>query len=398
MIYFDHQSTSPTDPRVVDAMLPYFSEHYGNPQARFVNGEKPRQAIQEARVAVADLIHAKESEIIFTSSGSESNNLAIKGIAKAYRKKGRHIVASKIEHPSVLNPLQSLEKDGYQITYVGVDQFGLVDLAGLKKSIRDDTILVAVTHASNEIGTIEPIAEIARIVHDSGSLLFTDGVQTIGNIPVDVRELDVDLMSMAGHQFYGPKGAAALFVRKGVKIFPMIEGGIQEGRKRAGTENVPGIVGMGKAAELAKAEMPQRLEKISQLGKMLIEGVQEKITNVHLTGHPEKRLPGHASFCFEFVEGESMLLFLSAQGIEGASGSTCSSQDLKASHVLMALGVGDLLAQGSLLFSLGKENSVEEVEIFLEKLPPIVDRLRSMSPVHEGFDYKKESFKGSHSH
>ena len=292
MIYFDHQSTSRPDARVIAAMLPYLEEHYGNPQARFQSGEMPRQGIEAARQAVADLIHAQPEEIIFTASGTESNNLAIKGILKANGKKGKHIVASKIEHHSILNPLQTLAKSGYSVTYLSVDRYGFVDLDELKKSIRPDTVLVAITHASNEIGTLEPVAEISSIVHERESLLFADGVQTVGNIPVDVMQLGVDLLSMAGHQFYGAKGAAALYVRHGVRIHPLIEGGIQENGRRSGTENVAGIVGMGKAAELAQQEMPQRLESITKMGKDLIAGIQERIERVHLTGHPEQRLPG----------------------------------------------------------------------------------------------------------
>ncbi len=398
MIYFDHQSTTPADSRVIDAMLPFFREHFGNPQARFVSGDQPRDAIKKARKAVADLINADESEIIFTANGSESNNLAIKGLARALHKKGKHIITSQIEHSSVLKSLKSLEKDGYEISCISVDSFGLINLAELEKTIRDDTIFAVFIHSSNEIGTIEPVEKIARILQNRSVLFICDGVQTVGNIPVDVRRLAVDLMSLAGHQFYGPKGAAALFVRKGVKIYPQIEGGIQENSRRAGTENVPGIVGIGKAAELARLEMADRIKQVSKLGNELIAGIKEKVTNVHLIGHPTERLPGHVSFCFEYVEGESMLLLLSAAGIEGASGSTCSSHQLKTSHVLLAIGVGDLLAQGSMLFSLGKENSKKEVDCFLEKLPPIVERLREMSPVDENFKYDKKSFNRAINH
>ncbi len=393
MIYFDHQSTTPADSRVIDAMLPFFREHFGNPQARFSSGDQPRDAIKKARKAVADLINADESEIIFTSNGSESNNLAVKGLARALQKKGKHIISSQIEHSSVLKSLKSLEKDGYEISYISVDSFGLINLSELEKTIRDDTIFAVFTHSSNEIGTIEPIEKIAQILHDRSVLLISDGIQTVGNIPVDVRSLDVDLMSLAGHQFYGPKGIAALFVRKGVKIYPQIEGGIQESSRRAGTENAPGIVGIGKAADLARLEMADRIKHVSKLGNKLISGIQKKISHVHLIGHQTKRLPGHVSFCFEYVEGESMLLLLSAAGIEGASGSTCSSHQLKTSHVLLAIGVEDLLAQGSMLFSLGKENKKKEVDYFLEQLPSIVERLREMSPVDENFNYDKKSFK-----
>lgn len=398
MIYFDHQSTTPADSRVIDTMLPFFREHFGNPQARFASGDQPRDAIKKARKAVADLINADESEIIFTANGSESNNLAIKGLARALHNKGKHIITSQIEHASVVKSLKSLEKDGYEISYISVDSFGLINLAELEKTIRDDTIFAVFTHSSNEIGTIEPIEKIARILQNRSVLLFSDGIQTVGKIPVDVRRLAVDLMSLAGHQFYGPKGIAALFVRKGVKIYPQIEGGIQENSRRAGTENVPGIVGIGKAAELARLEMADRIKHVLKLGNKLISGIQEKISNVHFIGHQTERLPGHVSFCFEYVEGESMLLLLSAAGIEGASGSTCSSHQLKTSHVLLAIGVGDLLAQGSMLFSLGKENSKKEVDYFLEKLPPIVERLREMSPVDENFNYDKKSFSRAINH
>jgi cysteine desulfurase len=341
--------------------------------------------MEEARAKVAALIGAKPNEIYFTASGSEANNMAVKGIALMNRQKGQHVVVSAIEHQSVLNATQTLEKLDFEITQVPVDQHGLVDADDVVAAIRDDTTLVSMMHANNEIGTIEPVAEIARAVKEKakGIVFHTDAVATVGTIPVNVKELGVDLLSLAGSQFYGPKGTGALFVRRGIRLMPLVDGGIQERGRRAGTENVPAIVGLGVAAELAKESLAERAERLIPLRDRLIERLTSEIDRVYLTGHPTVRLPGHASVCVEFIEGESMLLMLDMQGIAASSGSTCTSRALKASHVLMAIGVEAALAQGSLVFTLGESNTVKDVDYVAQALPPIVERLRQMSPLYK---------------
>jgi cysteine desulfurase len=385
-VYFDHAATTPVHPKVVEAMLPYLQEQFGNPLSLHGFGEGPREAVEEARAKVADLIGAKPEEVYFTASGSEANNMAVKGIALMNREKGQHMVVSAIEHQSVLNATQTLEKLGFEVTQVPVDQHGLVDPEDVVAAIRDDTTLVSVMHANNEIGTIEPVAEIARAVKKKakGVAFHTDAVATVGTLPVDVKELGVDLLSLAGSQFYGPKGAGALFIRKGTRLMPLIDGGIQERGRRAGTENVPAIVGLGVAADLAKESLAERAERLIPLRDRLIERLTSEIDRVYLTGHPTQRLPGHVSVCVEFIEGESMLLMLNMQGIAASSGSTCTSRALKASHVLMAIGVETALAQGSLVFTLGESSTVKDVDYVAEVLPPIVERLRQMSPLYEG--------------
>lgn len=383
-VYFDHAATTPVHPKVVEAMLPYLQEQFGNPLSLHSFGEGPREAVEEARAKVADLIGAKPDEIYFTASGSEANNMAVKGVALMNRQKGQHIVVSAIEHQSVLNAAQTLEKLGFEVTQVPVDRHGLVNPDDVVAAIRDDTTLVSVMHANNEIGTIEPVAEIAQAVKKKakGIVLHTDTVASVGNIPVDVKELGVDLLSLAGSQFYGPKGTGALFIKKGIRLMPLIDGGIQERGRRAGTENVPAIVGLGVAAELAKEGLAERAERLVPLRDRLIERLTSKIDRVYLTGHPTLRLPGHVSVCVEFIEGESMLLMLNMQGIAASSGSTCTSRALKASHVLTAIGVETALAQGSLVFTLGESSTVEDVDYVAEVLPPIVERLRQMSPLY----------------
>jgi len=387
-VYFDHAATTPIHPKVVEAMLPYLQEQFGNPLSLHSFGENPREAVEEARAKVADLIGAKPNEIYFTASGSEANNMAVKGIALMNRPRekneGQHMVVSAIEHQSVLNATQTLEKLGFEVTQVPVDQHGLVNPDDVVAAIRDDTTLVSVMHANNEIGTIEPIAEIARAVKEKakGIAFHTDAVATVGTLPVDVKELGVDLLSLAGSQFYGPKGAGALFIKRGTRIMPLIDGGIQERGRRAGTENVPAIVGLGVAAELAEENLAERAEKLIPLRDRLIEHLTS-IDRVYLTGHPTTRLPGHASVVVEFIEGESMLLMLNMKGVAATSGSTCTSRALKASHVLTAIGVETALAQGSLVFTLGESNTIEDVDYVAEVLPPIVERLRQMSPLYE---------------
>ncbi|MGQ9630415.1 MAG: cysteine desulfurase NifS [bacterium] len=380
-IYFDHGAATPTDSRVLEVMLPYFREHFGNPLSLHDFGEEPKRALEEARGKVADLIGATPQEIYFTSCGTESNNWALKGVARAYQRKGNHIIVSRIEHHSIMNPARTLEKEGFDVTYLPVDEYGFVDPDDVAGAITDKTVLVSIMHANNEIGTIEPIAEIGRVARERGVIFHTDAVQTAGTIPVDVREMSVDLLSLAGSQFYGPRGTGALYIRKGVRILPILEGGIQEEGRRGGTENLPGIVGLGKAAELAKAEMDGRIKRIAPLRDRLMSGLKDRIENVRLNGHPTQRLPGNVNVCVAFVEGESMLLSLNMRGVAASSGSSCTSRALKASHVLLAIGVPADLAQGSLLFALGVDNTEEDVEYVLDVLPPIVERLRMMSPI-----------------
>ncbi len=383
--YLDNAATTPILPEVLEAMLPYLKDIYGNPQSLHDWGDAAREAIEDARGNVAALIGAPPEEIIFTSSGTEANNFAIKGLAMAQQSKGKHIVVSAIEHFSVLHSARTLEKWGFEMSQVPVDRHGVVDPDEVARSLRKDTILVSIMHANGEVGTIQPIREIAELVKKSGAIFHTDAVATAGTIPVDVRELGVDALSLAGSQFYGPKGVGALWLKKGVRIIPFLDGGVQEGGRRAGTENVPAIVGLGKAAELAKAEMHSRMERLSALRDRLIEGLLPRIEHVILTGHPTQRLPGNASFCIEFIEGESMLMLMNHQGIAAASGSACTSRALKASHVLTAMGIPHEIVHGSLLFSFGLENTEEDVDHVLEELPPIVDRLRQMSSLYAKF-------------
>ncbi len=382
-VYLDHAATTPTHPKAVEAMLPYFTERFGNPSNLHDAGREGKNAVEEARVKTAALINAKPEEIYFTSSGTESNNFALKGLAQAYNQKGTHIVVSQIEHFSVLHPAKSLEKAGFTVTYVPTDQQGLVDPADVAKAITKDTILVSIMHANNEIGTIEPIEEIARITKERGVLFHTDAVASTGWIPVDVNKLHVDSLSLSGHQFYGPKGAAALYVRKGVRIRPQIEGGVQEDGRRGGTENVPAIVGLGVAAEIAAAELPRRMAHVAGLRDRLQKGLAERIENIVINGHPERRLPNNLNVSLWYVEGESMLLFLNMEGVSVSSGSACTSRSLKASHVLTCIGTDAAVANGTLLMTLGMGNTEGDIDFVLEKLPAIVQRLREMSPLYE---------------
>ena len=381
-VYLDHIATTPLHPDVLDAMLPYWKENFGNPQSLYSVGQEALQAIDEAREKVAQLINAQSDEIFFTSSGSESNNFALKGLAFAQKNKGGHIVLSSIEHQSVLHSAKSLEKLGFTSSLIPVDNFGTVDPEEVKKAITEETVLVSVMLANSEVGTIEPIAEISEVCRDQDVLFHTDAVAAVGNIPVDVQKLAIDALSLSGIQFYGPMGSAALFIKKGTRILPFIDGGIQEGGRRAGTENVPCIVGLGKAAEIAQKEMPRLEGKIKPLRDMLIQRLPQKIDHIVLTGHPEKRLPYHASFCIQFVEGEAMLLNLDLQGIAVSSGSACTSKALKASHVLLAMGIDHATAQGSLVFSLIDKTNSEDIEYLLEVFPPVIERLRMMSPLY----------------
>jgi cysteine desulfurase len=380
--YFDHIAATPLHPEALRAMLPYFGEVYGNPQSLHSAGQQALAAVESAREEVAGLIGAASEEIFFVSSGSEANNFAIKGLAQAYQAKGKHVVLSCIEHQSVLNPVKSLEKLGFSSTAVPVDGTGRVDPSDVEKALRKDTILVSVMTANSEVGTIEPVAEIAGICRSRGVLFHTDAVAAAGSVPLDVRAMGADALSLAGDQFYGPKGSAALFVKKGTRILPLIEGGIQESGRRAGTENVAGIVGLGKAAAVAKLEMEARTARLRPLRDLLIDELPRRVEHVVLTGHRTERLPHHASFCVEFIEGEGMLLFLDMQGISVSSGSACTSKALKASHVLLAMGLDHALAQGSLVFSLIDGTEREAIEDIFEVFPPVVERLRKMSPLY----------------
>ena len=384
-VYLDNAATTPLRPEVRQAMMPFLAETFGNPSSLHDWGDGAREALEVARAQVAQLIGGGAEEIIFTGSGTESNNFAIKGLALAQQNKGKHVVVSAIEHFSVLHSARTLEKWGFELSLVPVDKYGVVDPEDVRKSLRKDTVLVSIMHANGEVGTIEPIREIAKITRENNVVLHTDAVATAGTIPVNVKEWGIDALSLAGNQFYGPKGVGALWLRKGVRIIPFLDGGVQEGGRRAGTENVPAIVGLGKAAELAATDITARIEHLSQLGDRLLKELPAKIDHVVVTGHPQDRLPGHASFCVEFIEGESMLMLLNSNGVAVSSGSACTSRALKASHVLIAMGIPHALAQGSLLFSFGMDNTPEDIGYVLEVLPPIVDRLRQMSPLYSKF-------------
>jgi cysteine desulfurase len=385
LIYLDHAATTRPDPRVVEAMRPYFAEHFGNPLSTHPFGEKPREAVERAREQLAALLGCESRELIFTSSGSEANNLAVKGAAFARENKGKHVVISALEHQSITNAAQSMVKLGWEVTTVPVDCYGVVDGDGLRAALRADTTLVCVNLANLEIGTIEPITELVKVVKENSNALFhADAVQAVGHIPVDVKELGVDLLSVSGHRFYGPKGSGALFFKRGVRVRPQIDGGIQEGGRRAGTEDVPAIVGLGEAARIAQDEMEERSARVRVLRDKLHEGLFERIPYLHLNGHPERRLPTHESVCVEYVEGEAMVLFLVREGICTSSGSTCSSRALKASHVLLACDLDPAVAQGSLQFTLGCDNTVEEIDKVLEVLPEVAKKLRAMSPIYPG--------------
>lgn len=385
-INFDHFAATRMRPEVMDAMQKYFIEEYGNPQSIHNLGDEPRGALNEARVKASELLNASVGEVIFTSSGSESNNMAIKGTAFARMDKGKHIIVSKIEHFSVLNVVKSLSKLGFEFTEVPVDKYGVVDPAVVKESLRKDTILVSITHASNEIGTIQDIKAIANIVHENSSAyMHTDANTSCGFIETDVKDLGVDMLSAAPHRFYGPKGTGLFYLKKGVRIMPLIDGGIQEFGRRAGTENMPAIVGAGVACELAKNELKARTEHLLPIQKAIMDGILGSLDEVYLNGHPEqgKRLPNNLNFVVKYIEGESMLMWLNNDGIMVASGSACTSKILKSSHVLTAIGVDAALAQGSLLITLGEDNTLEDAKYFSERIPGIVNKLRQMSPLYE---------------
>jgi len=381
-IYFDHIAATPLHPDVLEAMQPYMTEYFGNPQSLHSFGQDTAQALEEAREKVAALINAEAEEIYFTSSGSESNNFALKGMALAQRSKGNHIVLSSIEHQSILHSAKVLEKNGFKVTQIPVDKYGVVHPEDIGKAITGDTVLVSVMWANGEVGTIEPVKALAEVCREKGVPCHTDAVDAAGIIPVDVKDSGVDALSLAGNQFYGPLGTAALYLKKGTRCLPFIDGGIQENGKRAGAENIAGIVGMGKAAEIARDELSSRMKNVRPLRDRLIQCLTQKVDHVILTGHPETRLPHHASFCVEYVEGEAMLLNLDMKGIAAASGSACTSRALKASHVLLAMGIDHATAQGSLVFSLIESNTSEDVDYLCDVFPEIIDRLRQMSPLY----------------
>jgi cysteine desulfurase len=377
----DHASATPVRKQVIEAMLPYFGQHFGNPSTVYDMGSKIKQVMEEQRAKVAKLIGAKAEQIIFTSSGAEANNLAIKGVALAGQKKGNHIIVSAIEHHSVLNSARFFERMDFEVTFLPVDEYGLVDPERLLGAIRPETILVSIMHANNEIGTIEPIPELAGICREKGVIFHTDAVATVGNMPVDVNELNVDLLSLSGVSLSAPKGIGALYFRKNLRLMPLIHGGIQESGRRGGTENVPAIVGLGKASELATEELTDKVNHMQDLRNLLITGIHKRIDHIKYTGHPEKRLPGHASFCIEAIEGEALLFMLNQKGIYANTGSACASKALKTSPVLVAIGIAPDLAQGSIVFTMDNSNTVEEIEYVLEKLPFAVGKLRSLSPI-----------------
>ncbi|MDI6731567.1 MAG: cysteine desulfurase NifS [Candidatus Margulisbacteria bacterium] len=382
-IYLDNAATTSCHPAVVLAMQPYFAEKYGNPSSLHHFGQEARAAVESAREKLANLIGARPEEIVFCASGTEANNFALHGVLLANENKGNHIITSAVEHHAILEPCGFLKKHGYAITILPVDKYGLVDPDEVKRAITEKTILVSIMHANNEIGTIEPIAEIAGISHEKGVLFHTDAVQTVGQIEINVDALGVDLLSLSGHKFYGPKGAGALYIRKGTRILPFIRGGAQERNRRASTENVPGIIGMGAAAELAQKELLTRTAHLSKLQNKLIKGIFDKVPEVILNGHPEKRLAKNVNISFRYIEGESILLNLDMEGIAASTGSACSSGTLDPSHVLMAIGLSHEIAHGSIRFSLGIFNTEAEIDYLLEVLPKIICKLRQMSPLYK---------------
>lgn len=385
IIYLDNAATTKTSPEVLEAMLPYFTENYGNPSAIYSIGSANKEVINNARGQIAQVLGAKENEIYFTAGGSESDNWALKATCEAYAEKGKHIITTKIEHHAILHTGEWLEKQGYEVTYVNVDEDGVVKLDELKAAIRPDTILISVMFANNEIGTLQPIKEIGEIAREHGILFHTDAVQAFGQVPINVDELHIDMLSSSAHKLHGPKGIGFLYIRKGVKIRSFIHGGAQERKRRAGTENVPGIVGYGKAAELAARDLEKKMAQETELRDYLIDRVMAEIPYTKLNGHRTKRLPNNANFSFQFIEGESMLIMLDNEGICGSSGSACTSGSLDPSHVLLAIGLPHEIAHGSLRLTLSEETTKEDIDFTVDKLKGIIAKLRSMSPLYEDF-------------
>ncbi|KAB3527629.1 cysteine desulfurase NifS [Alkaliphilus serpentinus] len=382
-VYLDYSATTPMKQEVLNAMLPHFNVQFGNPSSIHCFGRENKAVIDQARQIIAKTINASADEVFFTGGGSESDNWAIKGVVSALKGKGKHIITSKIEHHAVLHTCEFLEKEGFEVTFVDVDEFGIVDLNQLQRSIRPDTILITIMYANNEIGTIQPIKEIGELAKKHNITFHVDAVQAYGNVRIDVQELKIDLLSLSAHKVYGPKGIGLLYIKKGTKIIQLIHGGAQEKRRRAGTENVPAIVGFGKAAELAYQDLEGHVKHLTFLRDKLINGLLEKIPYSRLNGHPTKRLPGNANISIEYIEGEALLLSLDMVGIACSSGSACTSGSLDPSHVLMAIGLSHEVAHGSLRFTIGDFTSEEDVDYVLKELPIIVERLRQMSPLYE---------------
>ena len=389
-IYLDNAATTKTRPEVVEAMLPYFTEYYGNPSSVYEFATPSKKAIAEARETIAKSLGAKTNEIYFTAGGSESDNWAIKATAEAYESKGKHIITSKIEHHAVLHTCEYLEKRGFEITYLDVDENGTVKLDELKKAIRPDTILISIMFANNEIGTIQPIKEIGEIAKEHGIIFHTDAVQAYAHVPINVDEYHIDMLSVSGHKFNGPKGIGFLYIRTGLKLRSFIHGGSQERKRRGGTENVPGIVGMGKAVEIAMANLAERTAYEVELRDYLINRVLSEVPYVILNGHRTNRLPNNANFAFQFIEGESLLIMLDMQGICGSSGSACTSGSLDPSHVLLAIGLPHEIAHGSLRLTLSEETTKEDIDFTVDEIKKIVEKLRSMSPLYEDFVRKSK--------
>ncbi|MGN1092070.1 MAG: cysteine desulfurase NifS [Monoglobaceae bacterium] len=382
-IYVDNAATTKVAPEVVEAMLPYFTEDYGNPSSIYNEGRTAKKAVENAREKVACAIGADPKEIYFTGSGSEADNWAIRSVARAYKDKGNHIITSAVEHHAILHTCQDLEKQGYEVTYLPVDEYGMVSAEDVKNAIKDNTILISIMFANNEIGTIMPIAEIGKIAKEAGVLFHTDAVQAVGNVPIDVKEMNIDMLSLTAHKFHGPKGSGALYVRSGIKLTSFITGGAQERMRRAGTENVPGIVGLGKAIEMATADIEAKQKKLTEIRDTYINKVLERVPYSRLNGHPTQRLAGNANISFEFIEGEGLLLSLDMKGISASSGSACTSGSLDPSHVLLAIGLKHEQAHGSLRTSFGEDNTLEDVDYMVDSIAEIVDRLRQMSPLYE---------------
>jgi cysteine desulfurase len=382
-IYLDYAATTPVHPAVIEAMTPYFNEKFGNASTIYYYGREARSAIEASREIFAKAIGADTSEIVFTSGGTESDNFAIKGVAFANKNKGNHIITSAIEHHAVLETCHFLEKQGFNVTYLPVDKDGLIDPSTLKKAITSKTILITIMHSNNEIGVIEPIEEIGKIAKENGIIFHTDAVQSFGQVPINVDSLNVDLLSVSSHKIYGPKGVGAIYIRKGTKIVQFMHGGEQERNRRAGTENVAGIVGFGKAIEIAMRDISKESERLTKLRDKLIKGIIEKISDVKLNGHSTKRLPNNVNFSIKYVEGESMILNLDMEGICASTGSACTSGSLEPSHVIMALGVSHEVAHGSLRFTIGKYTTEEDIDEVLRVLPGIISRLRDLSPLYK---------------
>lgn len=389
MIYLDNAATTKTAPEVVEAMLPYFTEHFGNASSIYALGSASKKAVNAARRTIAESIGAKMEEIYFTAGGSESDNWALKAVAEAYEGKGRHIITSKIEHHAVLHTCEYLQKNGFEVTYLDVDEAGLISVEALKAAIRPDTILISIMFANNEIGTIEPIAEIGAIAKKHGILFHTDAVQAFGQLPIDVEELHIDLLSASAHKLNGPKGIGFLYVRNGLKLRSFIHGGAQERSKRAGTENVPAIVGFGKAVERAMLMMEEKTQKELKLRDYLMKRLEEEVPYAFVNGHRKNRLPNNVNISFRFIEGESLLIMLDMKGICASSGSACTSGSLDPSHVLLAIGLKHEEAHGSLRLTLSEENTMEEMDVVVEEVKEIVDKLRAMSPLYEDFVKKQ---------